>query len=59
MGAVENGGVLDAFYRAIGWKKAGSRWERHGDGTSVASITGDGNGEAEVMGCGRFWRGRR
>jgi hypothetical protein len=24
----------------------------------VAPVTGDGNGEGEVTGCGRFWRGR-
>jgi hypothetical protein len=47
-----------AFYRAIGWWKAGIQGEGgSGGGTSMVSVTGDGNGEGEVMGCNYFWRG--
>jgi hypothetical protein len=59
--AVENGGDLGTFYRAVGRRKAGGRAEGGGDsGTSVALVTGDGNGEAEVMvrwlhGAGGGW----
>jgi hypothetical protein len=43
------------FYRAVGWQKAGGQGEGgSGGGTSMAPVTGDGNGEGEVMGCGRF-----
>jgi hypothetical protein len=47
------------FYRVVGWRKADGQGEGGSDGrTSMASVTGDGNGEGEVMGCGRFQRGR-
>jgi hypothetical protein len=43
----------------VGRWKAGNLGEGgSGGGTSMAPITGDGNVEGEVMGCGHFWRGR-
>jgi hypothetical protein len=48
-----------AFYRAVGRQKADGQGEGgSGGGTSMASVTGDENGEGEAMRCGRFQRGR-
>jgi hypothetical protein len=60
VGAVDNGGALVVpFYMVVGRQKAGSLGEGcSGDVTSMSSITGDGNVEGEVMGCGHFQRGR-
>jgi hypothetical protein len=59
VGAVENGGALGGFYRAVGRRKAGGRGEGGGGGgTSMAPVMGNGNGEGEATGCGRFRRGR-
>jgi hypothetical protein len=57
---MENGGALNVFYRAVGWRKAGGRGEGGGGGgTSISLVTGDGNGEEDTTGCNHFRRGRR
>jgi hypothetical protein len=48
-----------AFYRVVGWRKAGDQGEGGNDsGTSMALVTGDWNREGEALQCNRFWRGR-
>jgi hypothetical protein len=43
------------FYRVIGRWKAGDQDEGGSDsGTAMTLVTGDGNGEGEVMGCDYF-----
>jgi hypothetical protein len=38
--------------------RAGGQWEgSNDDGTSMTPVTGDGNGEGEVMGCDHFRMG--
>jgi hypothetical protein len=52
---MDNGGALIAPF--IGWRKAGGQEEGgSGGGTSMAPVTGDGNGEGEAMGCNHFQR---
>jgi hypothetical protein len=52
---MENGGALNVFYRAVGWRKAGGRGEGGGGGgTSMSLVTGDGNGEGDAMGYDHF-----
>jgi hypothetical protein len=42
-------------YGAVGWRKVGGQEEGGNDnGTSMTLVTGDVNGEGEVMGCGHF-----
>jgi hypothetical protein len=48
-----------AFYKVVGRRKASGHEEGgSGGGTSMAPITGDGNGKGEAMERGRFQRGR-
>jgi hypothetical protein len=43
------------FYRVVGRQKMGGRGEGGSSGgTSMAPVTGDGNGEEETMWCGHF-----
>jgi hypothetical protein len=61
VGVMDNVGCSHrAFYMVVGRRKTGGLGEGGSSGgTSMASVTGDGNGEVEVMRCSRFWRGRR
>jgi hypothetical protein len=53
-------GVLSShFYRVVWRQKMGGRWEGGSGGkASMTPVTGDGNREGEMLGCGHFWRGR-
>jgi hypothetical protein len=60
VGAVIMGYSRRAFYKVVGqWKKRGQEEGGNNGGTSMALVTGGGNGEGKAMGCGHFRRGER
>jgi hypothetical protein len=60
MGAVDNRGALIAHFIGSysGERQTIKGGRGSGDGTSMMPITGDGNGEGEVIGCIHFQMGR-